>query len=82
MTNPSVICFLLAFAIAFSGLGLYAYVHRHRIRDWLVEWSCYMMCKDLHDRGIPFEPATNWIHKTALEYAIKHNKKAVFMTLE
>jgi len=82
MTNPSAICFVFAFAVMAIGAGLYAYVHRYRIRDWFVGWSCYMMSKDSYNRGIPFEPATNWIHKTALEYAIKHNKKAVFMTLE
>ena len=82
MTNPSVICFLGALLIAVASGSLCAYRRRNRIRDWFVGWSCYMMCKDMYNRGIPFEPATNWIHKTALEYAIKYNKKAVFMTLE
>ena len=82
MTNPSAICFLMALAIIAIGFSLYAYVHRKEIHDWFEGWGCYMLCKDLHARGIPIEPATNWIHKKAVEYAIKHNKSAIFMTLE
>lgn len=80
--SPSTACFLGAFLVAVVSALLYVHRHRHGICDWFVGWSCYMMCKDSYNRGIPFEPATNWIHKTALEYAIKHNKSAVFMTLE
>lgn len=80
MTNPSVICFFLAFAIMAIGVGLYVYEHRHRIHDWFEGWVCYMICKDLHKRDIAIEPATNWVHRRAVEYAIKHNKKAIFVT--
>ena len=65
MTNPSSVCFLGAFAIVLVGACLYV----------------YELCKDFDERNIPLEPATNWIHKKGLEYAIKHNKKAVFMTI-
>ena len=82
MTNPSAICFVFAFAVMAIGGGVYAYVHRRQLHDWFEGWGCYMLCKDLHSRGIPIEPATNWIHKKAVEYAIKHNKSAIFMTLE
>lgn len=81
MTNPSSVCFLGAFAIVLVGACLYVYVNRHRIHEHLVGWLCYELCKDFDERNIPLEPATNWIHKKGLEYAIKHNKKAVFMTI-
>jgi hypothetical protein len=80
MTNPSVICFVLAFAVMAIGGGVYAYVRRRQIHDWFEGWACYILCKDLHKRGIAIEPATNWVHRRAVEYAIKHNKKAIFMT--
>lgn len=82
MTNPKVLCFLWAFGIAFSYGVYWAYVNRHRIYNHMVDWMCYELCKDMAKRGIPIEPATNWVHKKAVEYAIKHNKKAVFMTVD
>ena len=79
--SPSVACFVAAFSIMAVGGSLYAYVHRREIYDRFEGWACYTICKDLHERNIPIEPATNWIHKKAVEYAIKHSKSAIFMTL-
>ena len=82
MTNPKLICFLLAAATASLYFAYYLYANRHRIHERLEGWLCYELCKDLADRGIPIEPATHWVHRKAFEYALKHGKDAVFMTME
>ncbi len=82
MTNPKVICFLCAFLVGMSYCIYYVYANRNAIYEHFLDWACYCLCADMHTRGVPIEPATNWIHRRAIKYAIKHNKDAIFITVD
>lgn len=64
-------CVILA--LLFFGLAFYHWLERNK--DKVFEWLCYIVAKD---RGW-INPSKSEADRTALDYAIKHNKKTTWI---